>query len=43
LIAAQKALRHPVSLLFFVKVWRKQHVLKTDTQYSAFLNARGVR
>jgi hemerythrin len=33
----------PVSLLFFVQAWLKHHVLKTDKQYSAFLNARGVR
>jgi hemerythrin len=32
----------PVSLLFFVQAWLKHHVLKTDKQYSAFLNARGV-
>lgn len=33
----------PVSLLFFMQDWLKQHVLKTDKQYSAYLNARGVR
>ena len=33
----------PVDLLFFLQNWLKQHVLKTDKQYSAFLNARGVR
>ena len=33
----------PVSLLFFLKDWLKRHVQKTDKQYSAFLNARGVR
>ena len=33
----------PVSVLFFMQGWLKQHVLKTDQQYSAFLNARGVR
>jgi hemerythrin-like metal-binding protein len=33
----------PVSLLFFMKDWLKEHVLKTDKLYSAFLNARGVR
>jgi hemerythrin-like metal-binding protein len=33
----------PVSLLFFMQDWFKQHVLITDKQYSAFLNARGVR
>lgn len=32
-----------VSLLFFMQGWLTQHVLKTDKQYSAFLNARGVR
>jgi hemerythrin len=33
----------PVSLLFFVQAWLKQHVLKTDQQYCAYLKARGVR
>ena len=33
----------PVSLMFFMRDWLKQHVLKTDKLYSAFLNARGVR
>lgn len=33
----------PVSLLFFIQDWLKQHVLKADKQYSAYLNARGVR
>lgn len=33
----------PVSLMLFIQNWLKQHVLKTDKQYSAFLNARGVR
>ena len=32
-----------VSLLLFLQPWLRQHVLKTDKQYSAFLNARGVR
>lgn len=32
----------PVSLLLFMQGWLKQHVLKTDKQYSAFLTARGV-
>ncbi len=32
----------PVSLMLFMQDWLKQHVLKTDKQYSAFLNARGV-
>ena len=31
-----------VNLLFFLQTWLKSHVLKTDKQYSAFLNARGV-
>ena len=33
----------PVSLLFFMKGWLKEHLQKTDKLYSAFLNARGVR
>ena len=33
----------PVSLLLFMQEWMKQHLLTTDRQYSAFLNARGVR
>jgi hemerythrin-like metal-binding protein len=32
----------PVFLMLFMQNWLKQHVLKTDKQYSAFLNARGV-
>jgi hemerythrin-like metal-binding protein len=32
----------PVALMFFMQTWLKQHVLKTDKQYSAYLNARGV-
>jgi hemerythrin-like metal-binding protein len=32
----------PVSLMFFLSDWLKTHLLKTDKQYSAFLNARGV-
>ena len=31
-----------VELLLFLQTWLKGHVLKTDKQYSAFLNARGV-
>jgi hemerythrin len=31
-----------VELLLFLQTWLKTHVLKTDKQYSAFLNARGV-
>ena len=33
----------PVSLLFFMQEWMKEHLSKTDKLYSAFLNARGVR
>jgi hemerythrin len=33
----------PVSLLFFMEGWLKEHLQKTDKLYSAFLNARGVR
>ena len=32
-----------VSLLFFMQEWLKEHVIKTDKLYSAYLNARGVR
>ena len=32
-----------VELLLFLQTWLKGHVLKTDKQYSPFLNARGVR
>jgi len=32
-----------VELLLFLQTWLKTHVLKTDKEYSAFLNARGVR
>lgn len=32
----------PVSLMLFMQTWLKQHVMKTDKLYSAFLNARGV-
>lgn len=31
-----------VELLLFLQAWLKQHVLGTDKQYTAFLNARGV-
>lgn len=31
-----------VELLLFLQTWLKTHVLKTDKQYSVFLNARGV-
>jgi hemerythrin len=33
----------PVSLLFFMQEWMKEHLSKTDKLYSAYLNARGVR
>ena len=33
----------PVSLLLFMQNWLKEHVLKTDKQYSGFLTARGER
>ena len=33
----------PVSLLLFLQMWLKDHLLKTDRLYSAYLNARGVR
>jgi len=33
----------PVSLLLFLQTWLKDHLLKTDKLYSAYLNARGVR
>lgn len=32
----------PSSLLVFLQQWLRHHVLKTDKEYSAFLNARGV-
>ncbi|HKV79993.1 MAG TPA: bacteriohemerythrin [Candidatus Sulfotelmatobacter sp.] len=32
-----------VELLLFLQSWLKKHVLRTDKQYSAFLNARGVQ
>jgi len=32
----------PVSLMLFMQSWLKEHLLNTDQQYSAFLNARGV-
>jgi hemerythrin len=37
--AAEESL---VELLLFLQSWLKKHVLRTDKQYSAFLNARGV-
>jgi len=33
----------PVSLMLFLQAWLKQHVMKTDKQYTGFLNARGVK
>jgi len=33
----------PVLLMLFMQRWLKQHVMNTDKQYAAFLNARGVR
>ena len=33
----------PVALMLFMQGWLKQHVLKTDKLYSAFLKAHGVR
>ena len=32
----------PSSLLVFLQTWLRDHILKTDKDYSAFLNARGV-
>jgi hemerythrin len=32
----------PASLLLFMQDWLEKHVLNTDKQYGAFLNARGV-
>jgi hemerythrin-like metal-binding protein len=44
-LEAQKAGKPgtPVSLLFFMQEWMKEHLSKTDKLYSAYLNARGVR
>jgi hemerythrin-like metal-binding protein len=33
----------PSNLLPFLKAWWQDHVLKTDKEYSEFLNARGIR
>jgi hemerythrin-like metal-binding protein len=33
----------PVTLLQFMQDWLRQHLLRTDKLYSAYLNARGVR
>ena len=32
----------PVTLMLFTQNWLKEHVQRTDQQYSEFLNARGV-
>jgi len=32
----------PPHFLTFLQTWLRDHVLKTDKEYSAFLNARGV-
>jgi hemerythrin len=32
----------PSSLLVFLQKWLRDHILTTDKEYSAFLNARGV-
>jgi len=32
----------PVSVMLFMEGWLKEHMLKTDQLYSAYLNARGV-
>lgn len=33
----------PVTLMLFLRDWLKDHLLKADKLYSAYLNARGVR
>lgn len=33
----------PVSLLLFLQSWLREHILKSDKSYSAFLNEHGVR
>ncbi len=33
----------PSALLDFLQEWLREHILKTDKEYSEFLNARGVR
>lgn len=33
----------PVAVLLFLEDWLKDHLLKTDKQYTDFLHARGVR
>src|ERR1035437_9961606 len=32
----------PSSLLVFLQTWLRDHILKTDREYSVFLNAQGV-
>jgi hemerythrin len=32
----------PAALLDFLQTWLREHILKSDKQYSDFLNARGV-
>jgi hemerythrin-like metal-binding protein len=32
----------PASLMLYLQSWLKEHLLKTDKAYSAFLNERGV-
>jgi len=32
----------PVSVMLFMEEWLKEHMLRTDQLYSAYLNARGV-
>jgi hemerythrin-like metal-binding protein len=33
----------PAALLVFLQGWLQDHILKTDKEYSGFLNKRGVR
>ena len=32
----------PATLLVFLQAWLQEHILKTDKEYSSFLNTRGV-
>jgi hemerythrin len=32
----------PAALLVFLQAWLQDHILKTDKEYSSFLNTRGV-
>ncbi|HZQ96212.1 MAG TPA: bacteriohemerythrin [Candidatus Sulfotelmatobacter sp.] len=43
-LEAQRAAKPcvPVSVMLYLEPWLKEHLLKTDQQYSAYLNARGV-